>query len=239
MLKVEHISSGYNKKQVLFDISFEILRGSFTVIAGPNGSGKSTLFKTIYGIIKPWEITGISDPHIWFDGKEITKDPSYSFIRKGMMYVPQKDNYFPNLDVSTNLQVSGTTISNSNSFANRLDEVYSIFPILKKYRYQNLMELSGGEKQMAILAMALIHRPKLILLDEPTLNLSPAYRTILLDKLREFNKSEKITILMVEHKVKECLNYADHLIGIKFGKVYGIYDITPSFKTSIIKDILI
>ena len=239
MLKVEHISSGYDKKQVLFDVSFEIKKGSFTILVGANGSGKSTLFKTLYGIIKPWQIKGNPKPHIFFNNEDITNEPSFSLIRKGMMYMPQKDNYFPNLDVETNMQVSGSTISNFTEFSTRLDEVYSIFPSLKNYRYQNLMQLSGGEKQMAILAMALIHRPKLIMLDEPTLNLSPINRSTILEKLSELNKKEEITILMVEHKVKECLKYADHLIGIKVGKIFGIYDVTPDFNTSIIKEILI
>ena len=218
-LEVKHISSGYGKKQVLFDVSFSIKKGEIVLLAGSNGSGKSTLLKTIFGLIKPWHIYNQEKPEIWFDGDDITDIEPSSLIKKGLVYVPQKDNYFENLDVQSNLEISGTIIINKIEFKKRISEVYKLLPQLEDNKNKIPMKMSGGERQMLILGMALLHRPKLLMLDEPTLNLSPSNSILIFKKIKELNQQFAITILIVEHKLKESLSIANRMVKMKVGKL--------------------
>lgn len=236
LLEAKHISSGYGKKQVLFDISFSVKQGEIVLLVGSNGSGKSTLLKTIYGFLNPKQFSNNSQ--IYFDGKDILGDSTDSMISKGLVYVPQKDNYFVNLDVQNNLMISGSTIQ-PTILDERLKEVYQTFPSLNNHKFDSPMKMSGGEKQLTTLGMAMMHRPKMLLLDEPTLNLSPTNSKIIFEKVKELNEKHKVTILIVEHKIKECLTIANRLIALKHGKVFGEYPVKPNFNHSQLKEILL
>lgn len=213
MLKVEHLDSGYDKKQVLFDVSFEIQKGAITLLIGSNGSGKSTLLKSIFGINKVWTGT------VFFEEENITNANSNILLQKGLMYVPQKNNVFEQLTVKENLEISGLALKTDKLFNERYAEVLNLFPTLVTFLQHHPMRMSGGERQQLVLAMAMLHQPKLLLLDEPFTGLSPKAISDIKEMIAYLNKEKGTTILMVEHRIKEALNLASNLIGLKLGRV--------------------
>lgn len=162
-LKVEHISAGYDKKQVIFDVSFEMQKGDTLLIIGSNGSGKSTLLKTIYGILKPWG----RESKILYNDETITNSEPFKLIKKGIVYIPQQNELFEDLTVKENLEISGMQTISKQVLKERIDTVLEQMTILKPLFKKECSRLSGGERKQLSLAMALINQPKLIILDEP------------------------------------------------------------------------
>lgn len=161
MLKVEKLSTGYGKKQVLWDVSFEVGDNEIVLLTGGNGSGKSTVLKCIYGLLKPWNKEG----KIIFDGVDITGLRTSELIKLGLVYIPQKNNYFEEFTVQENIEVRGSIYS-KNVVKERIGEVYDL-PKLYEMRNRKPFNMSGGERQLIALGIALIHQPKLIMFDEP------------------------------------------------------------------------
>ena len=223
MLKVNDISTGYGKKQVLFDVSFEVCKGEIILIAGSNGSGKSTLLKAIYGILKLW-----NNGQIFFDGEKITGKPTATLLKKGLLYIPQKNNLFEDLTVKENLEMAGLTLK-QNQLKQQIENALSIFTTLEPHLNRTSMKLSGGERQLLTLAMATLHQPKMILIDEPFTGLSPQNINFVSENLKILNDKSGITLMIVEHRVKECLQIANKVIGLKLGNVFAKLELEANF----------
>lgn len=197
MLTVESLSSGYGQMNVVNDISINISQGEIVVIIGPNGCGKSTLLKTIFGLIKPYSGKMI------FKGEDITGSRPFDLVGKGMGFVPQIDNVFPNLSVMENIEMGGY-LEKKPDFS----EIFDFFPILHDKKKEKARSLSGGERQMLAMARALMTRPGLILLDEPSAGLAPKMVGMLMEKIKEIGKTRS-SVILVEQNVKSALSIAD------------------------------
>jgi branched-chain amino acid transport system ATP-binding protein len=209
LLEVKNISTGYGKKQVLFDVSFTVGNNEVVLLTGGNGSGKSTVLRCIYNILPKWN----KDAQVLFNGKDITKLPTSEMVKQGIVYIPQKDNYFESLTVHENLIVSGSTYT-KEVIKQREQEVYQL-PHLKDYSNRTPFNLSGGERQLLALGIALMHKPKLILFDEPFAGLDEANTKIIVDELL---KLKQIGLLIVEHK-KTFNTFANKELVIYLGKL--------------------
>jgi len=218
MLKIKNLNTGYDKKQVLFDVSIEVKQGEIVSIIGPNGSGKSTLLKAACGLIPAWS------GEILFNGTSLNGNEPPDNLKLGMSFCPQGNRVFDDLTVKDNLEIGGYILT-KEKFNDRIHEVLEIFPILKQRLKQEAGSLSGGEQQMLAVARALIPEPKLLLLDEPSLGLAPNLIKDLFEKFIELNQKLGITILIVEQKVREVLTISNRTYGLKLGKV--AYDGVP------------
>jgi branched-chain amino acid transport system ATP-binding protein len=215
MLNVSHISTGYDKKQVLFDLSLSIAAGEVVLLAGSNGSGKSTLLKAIYGVLQVWGAGRID-----FAGTEITREETSGILAKGLLYIPQKGNLFEDLTVKENLEMAGLTIPDKAVLNSRIKETLDTFSSVAGNLKKKAWNLSGGERQLLTLAMANLHRPKMILCDEPFIGLSPQNIKFVLNTLKALNNDQKTTFLIVEHHIKEAITIADRVIGLKLGQLF-------------------
>jgi branched-chain amino acid transport system ATP-binding protein len=202
MLKVDSISAGYGKLQILSDVSLEAAPGELTIVVGPNGSGKSTLLKSIAGL------TNIYKGTVTFDGKTLSGHPSHVIARSGLAYLPQTDSVFTKLTVTENFKMAAYMISKSE-FQTRLKDSLGIFPQLNSYLDSKVVNLSGGERQMVAMTMALLRNPRVIMFDEPTANLSPKYSTQVLNTIRSLGKERGLTIILVEQNAKRALEIGD------------------------------
>ena len=176
LLTVERVSAGYGNLQILNDISIKAEPNQITVIVGPNGSGKSTLLKTIAGI------TNIYQGTINLDGRTISKLPPHEIARLGIAYLPQTDSTFTQLTVTENFKMAGYTVA-TEDFDQRKRNVLEMFPRLSSYMKTKVSHLSGGERQMVAMSMALLRKPNTIMFDEPTANLAPIIATEVLNTI--------------------------------------------------------
>jgi branched-chain amino acid transport system ATP-binding protein len=202
LLKVQNVSAGYGKLQIITDISVEARPGEVTVIVGPNGSGKSTLLKTISGL------TTLYSGTVELDGTLLSGLPPHLIAKKGLAYLPQTESVFTQLSVSENLRMAGYTVS-KEELGQRLEEALALFPQLRGYMNTKVNNLSGGERQMVSMAMALIRKPKAIMFDEPTANLAPKIATQVLNTILSLAKGMGLTVLLVEQNAKRALEMGD------------------------------
>lgn len=203
MLKVENVSAGYGSLQILNDISIEAQPNEITVIVGPNGSGKSTLLKTIAGL------TTIYQGEVELDGKTISKLSPHEIARLGIAYLPQTESTFTHLTVAENLKMAGYTVK-PEYLTERTNKALEIFPKLSSYMNTKVLRLSGGERQMVAMSMALLRKPNTIMFDEPTANLAPIVATQVLDTISYLSKDSGITILLVEQNATRALQIGQH-----------------------------
>jgi len=202
VLKVDAISAGYGKLQILTDVSLEASPGELTIVVGPNGSGKSTLLKSIAGLCHIYQGT------ITMDGKTISGHPSHVIARSGLAYLPQTDSVFTQLSVTENFKMAAYTVSR-NDYDARLKDSLEIFPQLNSYLGSKVVNLSGGERQMVAMTMALLRKPKIIMFDEPTANLSPKYATQVLKTIQSLAKERQLSIILVEQNARRALEIGD------------------------------
>lgn len=214
MLKVENISTGYGKKQVLFNVSFEIMKGEIVLLAGNNGSGKSTLLKVLYGLLPQWNMG-----QIFLEGEDITGKHASTLLKKGLIYIPQKNNLFEDLSVKENLEMAGLSL-NRRTLAKNIEYSFSIFTSLEPLQNRLAMKLSGGERQLLSIAMATLHHPRVILYDELLNGLSISNAKLVINSLITLHKLTGTTILIAEHRIKEVSEIADKIIGLKLGEIY-------------------
>jgi len=198
LLEVADLDAGYGRLQIISGLKVTAKEGEITVVVGPNGSGKSTLLKSIFGL------ADVMSGTIRFNGTELTGLPTYEIARRGVAYLPQLDNIFSNLTVKENLVMAGYTVDNSE-FGKRVAEVQEMFPFLREYARRKAGTLSGGERQMLAMAMALLRQPRLIMFDEPTGNLAPKIAMQVLNKIIEFRERLGIAIILVEQSAKRAL----------------------------------
>ncbi|MCS6787927.1 MAG: ABC transporter ATP-binding protein [Aigarchaeota archaeon] len=202
MIELRDLEAGYGPLHVLFGVTTSYAPKLITSIVGPNGSGKSTLLKTIFGFTK------VFSGKVIFDGIDITGKPSHQVARLGIAYLPQTDNVFANLTVRENLMMATYGLDKELA-RERVEEAMASFPVLERYWRRKAGTLSGGERQMLAMAVALVRRPKVMLFDEPTANLAPKVAKAVLDKIAELRDEYGITVLLVEQNALRALEYGD------------------------------
>ncbi len=212
MLEIQEVNAGYGKLHVLFDINAEMKKKDITVIVGPNGSGKSTLLKTVMGI------TQVYSGEILFNKKRILGLPPHAVTKLGVAYLPQVDNVFANLKVSENLLMAGYVLRRQEA-KQRAKEVLDDFPVLKGYVGRRAGTLSGGERQMLAMAMAMMRRPQIMLFDEPTGSLAPKMAFEVLDKIVKLRDNYGMTLVMAEQNARRALEQGDKAILLVSGRV--------------------
>ena len=211
MLKVDAVSSGYGKLQILSDVSLEANPGELTVVVGPNGSGKSTLLKTISGLATLYKGS------VSLDGKILSGLPPHVIARSGVAYLPQTESVFTQLTVAENFKMAAYTVSRTD-FESRIKDALQIFPQLDNYIGSKVVNLSGGERQMVAMTMALVRKPQVIMFDEPTANLSPKYATQVLKTIQTLAKERGLTIVLVEQNARRALEIGDKAYLLVGGK---------------------
>jgi len=211
LLTVEHISAGYGKMEILHGVSLGVRPGEMVSVIGPNGAGKSTAFKTIIGLLHP------TSGRVLFDGREITGLRPDQVLRLGLSYVPQGRIVFPEMTVLENLEMGAYIEREPARVREALERVYALFPILGERKYQKAGTMSGGEQQMVAIGRALMTTPKLILLDEPSLGLSPKFVTLIFEKLTEMKRAG-YTMMVVEQNAAKALSVADRGYVLELGR---------------------
>ncbi len=210
MFEIKNLSVNYGGIEAVRDISFSVEEGSIVTLIGANGAGKSTTLRTIAGLVKP------RSGSISFLGEDITgKDPSY-IVGKGITLVPEGRKIFPDLTVLENLRIGAYL--RSDDLSNDLEWVYSLFPRLRERSWQYGGTLSGGEQQMLAVARALMSRPKLMMMDEPSLGLAPLIVKDIFQIIREINRNG-VTILLVEQNANMALQIADAAYVMETGSI--------------------
>ena len=199
-LSGENLVVGYGAADILHGCSIDVNKGEIAVIVGPNGSGKSTAMKAIFGMLT------LKSGSVKIDGEDITSISVFERVKKGMAFVPQTNNVFASLTVEENLEMGA--FLQKDDFSSTIDEVFSLFPVLKEKRKQEAGELSGGQRQQVAVGRALMTKPQVLMLDEPTAGVSPIIMDELFDRIIEISK-RGISILMVEQNAKQALNIAD------------------------------
>ena len=200
LLSGENLTCGYNKINILTNCNIGVNKGQIASIVGPNGAGKSTAMKAIFGLLP------LRGGQIMLDGEDITHLKPQEKVLKGMGFVPQNNNIFPSLTVQENLEM-GAFISNDN-YNDILDYIYNLFPILKNKQFQQAGELSGGQRQQVAVGRALMTKPKVLMLDEPSAGVSPIVMESLFLKIQEIAKLGT-SVLMVEQNAKQALKISD------------------------------
>jgi len=206
------VETFYGKIQALKGIDFEVRKGEIATVIGANGAGKSTLMMTICGT--PRARAG----HIVFDGTEITQMPTHEIVHLGIAQSPEGRRIFPRMSVLENLQM-GATVNNLSNFAEDLPKIYKLFPRLEERQGQRAGTLSGGEQQMLAIGRALMARPRLLLLDEPSLGLAPIIVKQIFAAIKKLNEEEGLTVLLVEQNAFHALRLAHRAYVMVNGKI--------------------
>jgi len=211
LLEVRDLHAGYGKLEILKGVSLQVEPGQVVSIIGPNGAGKSTVFKALFGLLPAWQ------GQIHFDDADVTNRPPAELLRRGMAYVPQGRNVFPLMTVEENLLLGAYTRPRSAELDGEVQQLYETFPALREARWKRAGDLSGGQQQMLEMARALLLKPRLILLDEPTLGLAPlVFKEIfrIVESLRRLGQ----TILMVEQNAAKALEISDYAYVLELGQ---------------------
>lgn len=212
MLELKEICGGYGNTQILNGTSFEIPKATITTMIGPNGAGKSTVFKAIFGLLN------ITSGSVLLEGHEVTRQRPRQMIDHGVTYVPQGRNIVPQLSVFHNLELGGISSADQASVRKRIDAVMDQFPMLREFRDRKAIELSGGQQKQLEVARALLLNPKLILIDEPSIGLSPNLVREVFETLKRL-RDQGVTILMVEQNAKSALANSDFGLVLELGQV--------------------
>ncbi len=212
LLSGQGVETFYGKIQALKGIDFEVRQGEIVTLIGSNGAGKSTLMMTIFGTPRARSGT------IIFDGVDITKSPTHEIARMGLAQSPEGRRIFPRMTVFENLQM-GATINKMAHFTEDVAKIYELFPILEKRSTQRAGTLSGGEQQMLAIGRALMARPRLLLLDEPSLGLAPLIVKQIFSAIRDLNEKEGLTVFLVEQNAFHALKLAHRAYVMVNGKI--------------------
>jgi branched-chain amino acid transport system ATP-binding protein len=212
LLEVNHLNAFYENVQCLYDISLKIEKDQIVAIFGVNGAGKTTLTKSILHTLR-------TEGEIHFNDQNITKLPAADIVRKGIAYVPDHRGTFANMTVEDNLRLGAITRNDKVEIQKDIKKTYERFPVLKKYQNKHAGYLSGGEQQMLAIARALLLRPKLLIVDEPSNGLSPVAVENIFKIMVNINKEDKIAILLVEQNTSIAMEIASYLYLMESGRI--------------------
>jgi branched-chain amino acid transport system ATP-binding protein len=212
LLEVKNINVFYGDIQALWDVSLQVEEGAIVALLGANGAGKTTLLKTVSGLVRP------GGGEIIFLGKPISHLNPKEIVDRGIVHVPEGRRLFPSLTVLENLRLGAYIPRARPSFLSSLERVYALFPVLKNRKDQKAGTLSGGEQQMLAIGRALMAQPKIIMLDEPSLGLSPILVKTIFQLINTLNE-QKTTILLVEQNINQALKVAHQAYVLKTGRI--------------------
>jgi branched-chain amino acid transport system ATP-binding protein len=213
LLEFRHVRTRYGRIEILKDVNYVVHEGEIVCLLGGNASGKSTTMKTILGIVRPFE------GEVVFDGKVINGVSTAERIRRGIATVPENRRLFPHLTVLENLQMGAYTRSDRTGIAESIERVYDLFPRVAERRSQRAGTLSGGEQQMVALGRALMCRPRLIIMDEPSMGLAPALVDQNFEIIQRLNQDEGVAMFIVEQNANAALAIADRGYVLQGGRV--------------------
>jgi len=211
ILTLQDVVAGYGKMTILHGASFAVQRGAITTVIGPNGAGKSTVFKTVFGMLPA------RSGSVLFDGDEITNLAPRDLIARGISYVPQGRNIFPELSVRHNIELGAVMAPAGFDLGPRMDAAMDRFPVLRRKARAQASTLSGGEQKMLEIARGLLLEPKLMLIDEPSIGLSPILTNALFAILSQM-RARGVTVLLIEQNAKRALEASDHGIVLELGR---------------------
>lgn len=213
MLEIENLSVAYGSIKALHEVSLRVPAGSIVTLIGANGAGKSTTLRAISGLVKT------AGGKIRYDGQDITNQPAHKIVGQGLCHVPEGRMVFANLTVQENLQMGAYLQRDAAWISSQTDYVFSIFPRLLERRKQAAGTLSGGEQQMLAIGRALLSKPKFLMLDEPSLGIAPLLVKAIFEKIVEINRTQGLTILLVEQNANLALDVSTHGYVLETGKV--------------------
>lgn len=211
MLKIENLAVSYGMIQAVHGVSFDVKPGEIVTLIGANGAGKTTILRTISGLIRP------KSGQILFEDQEITKTPPQKIVATGLSQVPEGRHVFPGLSVMENLEM-GAYLRKDDGLKGDYEQVFEKFPVLKERRNQDAATLSGGEQQMLAMGRALMSKPKLLLLDEPSMGLAPIFIKEIFSIIQEIN-AQGTTVLLIEQNAKMALSVAHRGYVLETGKI--------------------
>ncbi|MER6309936.1 ABC transporter ATP-binding protein [Streptomyces sp. NPDC001657] len=212
LLEVEDLRVAYGKIEAVKGISFTVETGQVVTLIGTNGAGKTTTLRTLSGLLRP------SSGNITFDGKPLTGVAAHKIVALGLAHSPEGRHLFPRLTIEENLQLGAFLRKDKDGIEKDIQRVYELFPILGERRKQASGTLSGGEQQMLAMGRALMSRPKLLMLDEPSMGLSPIMMKKIMETIREL-REQGTTILLVEQNAQAALTLADHAHVMEIGRI--------------------
>ena len=213
LLRVSNVETYYGPIMAIRGVSFAVPRGAIVTVLGANGAGKTTVLKTVAGVMDPQKGT------VTFDGRDIQGLDPDRIVRLGLSHVPEGREIFPFLTVAENLRMGAFTRPDADGVARDLETVYGYFPVLKARAQQRAGSLSGGEQQMRAISRALMARPKMMLLDEPSLGLAPRLVKEIFDIIVRINREQAVTVLLVEQNANMALHIADYGYVLEVGRI--------------------
>jgi branched-chain amino acid transport system ATP-binding protein len=213
VLSVKDVKASYGKRQVLHDVSLDIKRGEVVALLGHNGAGKTTLLKAVFGLLRP------TAGSVQFQGAICSSRPYYANVEAGMSFTPSEAAVFRDLSVMENLELGGFTVRSAAERRARIPKIFEIFPVLSERTTQLAGTLSGGEQRMLSMGIALMSGPSLMLLDEPSLGLTPALAQRVLDMVRNLADREGMSVLVIEQNVRAALRVATRAYFIRSGRI--------------------
>jgi len=213
VLRIEGLNVAYGGLRALADVSLAVEAGQFVAIVGPNGAGKTTLFKTVSGIVQP------SSGRISFEGRDLLAVPPAERAHLGIAHVPEGRQVFRTLSVFENLEMGALPARGRAEWSRNLEQIYTLFPVLKERRGQPAGTLSGGEQQMLAIGRGLASSPRLLLLDEPSMGLAPLLADLIFSRIEEIHRQGGLTVLLVEQRVGEALAACNYGYVIESGRL--------------------
>ncbi len=221
MLSIEGLNVAYGGLKALVDVSLAVAAGQFVAIVGPNGAGKTTLFKTVSGTVRP------SAGRITFDGRDLLAVPPPERAHLGIAHVPEGRQVFRSLSVLENLEMGAVPERGRAEWSRNLEQIFTLFPVLKERRDQPAGTLSGGEQQMLAIGRGLASSPRLLLLDEPSMGLAPMLADLIFSRIEEIHRQTGLTVLLVEQRVAEALSACNYGYVLESGRLVleGTHDV--------------
>jgi branched-chain amino acid transport system ATP-binding protein len=211
LLELHKITAGYSRLSVVHDVSLNVSQGEIVCVIGPNGAGKSTVLRAVAGQIRP------ASGKILFKGNDVTRVGTAEKGRNGLIFIPQGDNIFPNLTVLENLEMAGLLLQDHEKRQDAINRALEKFPAIKEMKARPARELSGGQRQMLALGRILLLQPQLVLLDEPSLGLSPMVVDHIFREIMEMNKAG-ISFLLVEQNARKALSVSHRGYVLELGR---------------------
>jgi branched-chain amino acid transport system ATP-binding protein len=213
ILRLESVVGGYGSTTVLHETSFDVHRNAITTVVGPNGAGKSTALKAIFGLLR------VRSGHIWFEGEDLVGLSQVELLRRGLSFVPQGRNIFPRMTVRANLELGGVSLGDLELTRNRITNIaFELFPVLRKKASSQAGSLSGGEQKMLEIGRAMLLEPRLLLVDEPSVGLSPILVRQVFSLVRDL-RDRGVTVLMIEQNAKTALETSDYGVVLQQGRL--------------------